>query len=198
MAMDKKIWIGLSRILEAILFIMGIWSLYREDWLWVFGCFFGFSLAMIPILIKRNFKFSVHWLIELLLVFAISLHIWGGTLNLYSIPYYDTIAHFIASLIIAFFALIVVYILDVFSPRVHMDMLMLAFFIIIFTIAMGALWEIAEFVYDYAVYSGEPIRLPGERLREIYAICIKRMTAYTQLSCSRYTRGKKGKTRGES
>lgn len=155
--MEKKIWIVLSRVLEIILFIMGVWSVWKKDWLWAFACFFGFLLAISPIIIKRNIKFSVHWLIEFLLVFAISLHVWGGVLHLYSLPFYDKIAHFLASAIVAFFALIVIYILDIFSPRIHMDLVMMGFFIAIFTIAMGAMWEIAEFISDQVFSGGEPV-----------------------------------------
>ncbi len=152
-----KKWIILSRFLETLLFIMGIWSLIKKDLLWTFACFFGFFLSISPIILKRNLEFTVHWLIELLLVFAISLHIWGGVLHLYSLPFYDKIAHFLASAIVAFFALIVIYILDVFSPRIHMDLVTLAFFIVIFTIAMGAIWEIVEFVADQIFAGGKPL-----------------------------------------
>ena len=154
--MREKLWIILPRIMESLLFIMGLWSIYKRDWLWAFACFFGFLLAISPIIIKRNFRFSVHWLVEFLLVFAISLHIWGGVLHLYSLPFYDKIAHFLASAIVAFFALIVIYIIDSFSPRVHMDLIMLAFFIAIFTMAMGVMWEIAEFAMDQIVSHGKP------------------------------------------
>lgn len=155
--MEKRLWILLSRVMEAILFAMGIWNIWRAEWLWAFACFFGFLLSISPVIIKRNIHFSVHWLIEFLLVFAISLHIWGGVLHLYSLPYYDKIAHFLASAIVAFFALIAVYVIDVFSPRIHMDLVMMGFFIVIFTIAMGALWEIAEFVSDQIFSGGKPL-----------------------------------------
>ncbi len=154
--MERKLWILLSKLMEAMLLFMGIWSLYKKDWLWAFACFFGFLLAVSPAIIRRNLKFSVHWLIEFLLVFAISLHIWGGVLHLYSLPFYDKIAHFLASAIVAFFALITMYVIDTFSPRIHMDLFMLAFFIAIFTMAMGVIWEIAEFAMDQIVSHGIP------------------------------------------
>ena len=143
--------------MEGVLFIMGIWSIWQQDWLWVFACFFGFLLSISPIIIKRNIRISVHWLIEFLLVFVISLHVWGGVLHLYSLPFYDKIAHFLASAIVAFFALIVVYIIDVFSPRIHMDLVMMGFFIAIFTVAMGVMWEIAEFLSDLLFSGGKPV-----------------------------------------
>ena len=155
--MNSRVWLIISRILEGTLFIMGLWSIWKKDWLWVFACFFAFFLSISPIILRKSIHFSVHWSIELLLVFAISLHVWGGVLHLYSIPFYDKIAHFLASGIVAFFALIVVYIMDVFSPRIHMDAIMLAFFIAIFTIAMGGVWEIAEFASDQIFSHGEPV-----------------------------------------
>lgn len=155
--MEQKIWVALSRTMEVMLIITGIWHIWKQDWLWVFACFFALLLALLPVIMKRNLQISVHWFIEFLLVFAISLHIFGGALNFYDIPFYDKIAHFLASAIVAFFALLIVYTLDVFSPRVHMDLPMLAFFIIIFTIAMGAVWEIAEFASDQLFSGGEPV-----------------------------------------
>jgi len=156
-SMEKKLFVIASRILEIFMVVMGILSFLKKDWLWVFACLFAFLISISPIIIKRNANFSVHWLIEFLLVFTISLHVWGGVLNLYSYPFYDKIAHFIASAVVAFFALIIVYVLDVFSPRVHMDLVTLGFFITIFTIAMGAVWEIAEFTTDTLFSGGKPV-----------------------------------------
>ncbi len=146
-----------SRILEAFIIFLAGYSFYKHDLLWGFACIIGFLLSISPILIKKNFRFSIPWLLEFLLVFAISLHIWGGVLGLYSIPLYDKFAHFLASAIIAFFALIVMYVLDTYSIRIHMDLITLSFFIIIFTFAMGAMWEIAEFTFDQIFSHGIPV-----------------------------------------
>ncbi|MCD6172083.1 MAG: hypothetical protein J7J36_06720 [Thermoplasmata archaeon] len=146
----------ISRIFEAFLLFMAFWSFYKHDLLWAFACIVGFILSISPIILKKSFNFSVPWIIEFLLVFIISLHIWGGVLHLYSLPLYDKFAHFFASGIIAFFALIVIYVIDSFSIRIHMDLAMLALFTIIFTIAIGALWEIAEFAFDQIFSHGIP------------------------------------------
>ena len=146
-----------SRILESIIIAMGIWSFYRGDLLWGFASIAGFLLTMSPLILKRNLNFSIPFIIEFLLAFVISLHIWGGVLHLYAIPYYDKFAHFLASAIIAFFALIVIYVLDTFSTRIHMDLIMVGFFIAIFTVAIGAMWEIAEFISDQIFSNGIPI-----------------------------------------
>ncbi|MBC7081312.1 MAG: hypothetical protein H5T44_03615 [Thermoplasmatales archaeon] len=151
----------LSRILEAIIFAIGIFSIYKGYFAQSLACFVGLFLSLMPTIIKRNLKISLPWLFEFLIVFSVSLHIWGGALGLYSLPFYDKFAHFIVSAIISFFALMVVYILTVFSPRLYMDSLTMMFFIIIFSLAIGGLWEIAEFFYDkfFFGYSASQISL---------------------------------------
>jgi len=146
-----------SRLLEAFMIFLAIYAFYKHDLLWGFACIIGFIISISPVLIKRSIKFNVPWLVEFLLAFAISLHIWGGALGLYAVVWYDKFAHFLASGIVAFFALIVMYVLDVYSIRIHMDLPMLAFFIIIFTMAMGAIWEIAEFASDQIFSHGIPV-----------------------------------------
>ena len=128
-----------STLLKSILLAMGIISIINKNWLLAFACFFGFLLSIFPIIIKKSSKFSIPWVLEFLLVLTISLYLWR-------------VSHFLASAIISFFALIIVYILDVFSPRIHMDSLILAFLIFIFTLAIGTIWEITEFAYDNLLY----------------------------------------------
>ncbi|MEM1513976.1 MAG: hypothetical protein QXW78_01920 [Candidatus Thermoplasmatota archaeon] len=145
----------LSRILEAILLAIGIFSIYKGYFTQSFACFIALFLSLLPTIIKRNMKISLPWIFEFLIVFSVSLHIWGGAIGLYSLPFYDKFVHFVVSAIISFFALIVVYILTVFSPRLFMDSATMVFFIVIFSIAIGGIWEIAEFFYD-KVFFGYP------------------------------------------
>jgi tRNA wybutosine-synthesizing protein 3 len=154
--MELKIELLISRVLEAIISIIGIYSIYKGYFIQSLACFFGLFLSFLPTIIKRNLKISLPWIFEFLIVFSVSLHIWGGALGLYSLPFYDKFAHFIVSAIISFFALILVYILTVFSPRVYMDFSAMIFFVVIFSIAIGGLWEIAEFFYD-KIFFGYPV-----------------------------------------
>jgi len=58
---------------------------------------------------------------------------------------------------VAFFALTVVYLLDVYWEGLHMDMFMVGFFISIFTMAMGVIWELGEFASDQIFSRGIPV-----------------------------------------
>lgn len=148
--MDEEIHKGIfiSHILKIFIFSLGAYSIYKQDWIWAFASFFAFLLSMSPLLIERSLKISLPWTLDLLIVVPLMLHVWGGVLGLYSIPYYDKIAHFISSIIIAFLALIIIYVLDMYWEGLKMDLFMIGFFIIIFTIALGGIWEIGEFISD--------------------------------------------------
>lgn len=154
---ESRIGTTASHILKAFIFLMGAWSAYKHDWQWAFGCFFAFLLAMTPLFIEKSYHISLPWVMELLIAVAFSFHVWGGVLHLYSVPYYDKIAHFSVSAIVAFFALVVVYLLDVYWKGLHMDMFMVGFFISIFTVAMGAVWEMGEFASDQIFSRGIPV-----------------------------------------
>jgi len=154
---EARIGLAISHILKAFIFLMGIWSAYKQDWQWAFGCFFAFLLAMSPLFIERSYHISLPWIMELLIVVAFSFHVWGGVLHMYSVAYYDKIAHFSVSAIVAFFALVMVYLLDVYWKELHMDIFMVGFFISIFTIAMGTIWEMGEFASDQIFSHGIPI-----------------------------------------
>jgi len=143
--------VAISHILKGFMIILGIWSIVKQDYIWAFASFLSFFVAMSPLVVKRNFKISLPLIMELLILIPLTMHVWGGVLNLYAIPYYDKAAHFIASIIIAFLALIIIYVLDVYWDGLKMDLFMVGFFIVIFTIALGGIWEIGEYTMDFIV-----------------------------------------------
>jgi len=150
----EKIGVAISHVLKAFIVLLGIWSLTKQDYVWAFASFFSFFLALSPLIMDRNFKISLPWGMELLILIPLTMHVWGGVLGLYSVPYYDKVAHFISSAIIAFLALITIYVLDVYWEGLKMDLLMVGFFIVIFTIALGGIWEIGEYVSDLIIVGG--------------------------------------------
>ena len=134
------------KILMVILLIIAVW---KKDWLWVFGCILGILLSMVPAALKRNYNITLPWVLDLLIAFALFLHIGGGVLNAYHIiPGYDTITHFVSSAFVAFSAFVVIYILDEYWEGLHMDKYAMAFVVVVTTMAMGVVWEFNEWATD--------------------------------------------------
>ncbi len=149
----QRIGTVLSTILKVFIAVLGIWALVgHQDVVWAFASFFALFLSLSPVLIRRNLNISLPWLLELLIVIPLALHVWGGVLGLYdAVPFYDKMAHFISVAVIAFLALIVVYVIDVYWDGLKMDLVTMGFFIAIFAIALGGIWEIGEYVSDTLV-----------------------------------------------
>jgi uncharacterized membrane protein YjdF len=75
-------------------------------------------------------------------------------------PYYDKIAHFIASITIALLGFLAVIIMMRVSSCLQLERWQIFFFIVIFTLAFGAIWEIWEFTLDtfFGSYLTKPLQ----------------------------------------
>jgi hypothetical protein len=143
-----KSFIG-SYILRIILIIFLIVSIWKKDWIWVVGCSFTILVSFTPTILKRDFGITLPFVLDLLISIVIFLHVGGVILNFYgNFPGYDTITHFVASILIGFLAFIIIYILDEYWDGLHMDVYGMAFLVVIFAMAMGVVWELFEWTTD--------------------------------------------------
>ena len=133
------------KITMGILLIYFIWD---EDWLGVFSAFFILAISFLPSILKRD-TIALPWQLNFLLFSAIVLHIGGHALGAYlAIPGYDTLTHFVSSIFVSFFAFSIVFILDEYWDDLHMNANSMAFMVVIFTIAVGVVWEFDEWISD--------------------------------------------------
>ena len=136
-------------ILKIIMFILLIIAFWEDDLTGVFGCIIGIILSFIPSILHKNFNITLPWILDTLIAFALFLHIGGVVLNVYhTIPYYDSLTHFVSAILVAFLAFVSIYILDKYWKGLHMNKYAMAFIVIIFTMAMGVIWEFFEWATD--------------------------------------------------
>ena len=136
-------------VLKIIMFILLVIAFWKNDWTGVFGCIIGIILSFIPSILHKNFNITLPWILDTLIAFALFLHIGGVVLNAYHIiPFYDTLTHFVSSILVAFLAFVSIYILDKYWKGLHMNKYAMAFIVIIFTMAMGVVWEFFEWTTD--------------------------------------------------
>ncbi len=145
-----------SYILRIVLIIFLAISIWRRDWLWTIGCAFVILVSFTPTILKKDFNITLPWVLDLMISIVIFLHVGGVILKLYSIiPGYDTITHFVASILVGFLAFIIIYILDQYWEGLHMDVYAMAFLVVIFAMAMGVVWELFEWGIDLAFGTNE-------------------------------------------
>ncbi|MDY6965125.1 MAG: hypothetical protein SVM80_04040 [Halobacteriota archaeon] len=124
-------------------------AFYRRDMLGIIACIITVVISFIPTILKRDFKITLPWSLDLLMASALLLHVGGYIFGVYNlIPGYDTITHFFSSIFVSFMAFVIIYILDEYWEGLRMDTYAMGFVVIIFTMAMGAVWELFEWAVD--------------------------------------------------
>jgi hypothetical protein len=140
----------LTYFMQALILLTSVYSFYIGYYA---GTFFGVvavGLSLIPTLVRRKVHIVVPWEVTFLIALTLFLHIAGYSyhwyLDLY--PWYDKFAHLIASTTVALLGFLAVLIMMRVSNGLQFQRWHIFFFIIIFTMAFGAIWEIWEFTLD--------------------------------------------------
>jgi len=140
----------LTYIMQALIILTALYSFHIGYYA---GTFFGLvavGLSLIPTLVHRKMHIVVPWEVTFLIALTLFLHIAGYSyywyVDLY--PYYDKVAHLIASMTVALLGFLAVLIIMRISDGLQFKRWHIFFFIVIFTLAFGAIWEIWEFTLD--------------------------------------------------
>jgi len=135
--------------MQALILLEGIYGLIILDPSIILTAFIGFFLTCIPYLIERRVRVTLPWEVNFLIAFAVFLHVAGYSQHLYLFlyPYYDKFAHFISSITVAVLAFVSILLINRFSCT-KLARWQIFFYIVIFTMAIGAFWEIYEYLMD--------------------------------------------------
>src|SRR6056297_3528455 len=145
--------------LQAVLIATFLIALWKQEWLWVIGCFVAVFIGFIPSLIHKNINILLPWQIELLIATVATLNMVGVLLNAYYIiPGFGEITQFFTSVLVAFLAFAVIYILHVCWDGLSMDKYAMAFVVVIGTMAGGV---ILEFVKWFKLFGAAQTSVEG-------------------------------------
>ena len=109
----------------------------------------AFSISLAPNIIEKNHKINLPLELDLLVTFALYLHIvLGEWARFYhNIKGYDWIVHYVGTAVVSILAFLLTYTLH-YTRKLRLTLPFIAFFTVIFALAMGTLWEITEFTVD--------------------------------------------------
>lgn len=145
--------------LQAVLIVTLLIALWKQEWLWVIGCFIAVFIGFIPSLIHKNIKILLPWQIELLIATVATLNMVGVLLNAYYIiPGFGEITQFFTSVLVAFLAFAVIYILHVYWEGLIMNKYAMAFVVVIGTMASGV---VLEFVKWFKLFGAAQTSVEG-------------------------------------
>lgn len=134
-----------SYSLQIVLVATLVIALWKQEWLWVLGCFIAVFIGFIPTMIHKNIKILLPWQIELLIAIVATLNMAGVLLNAYRmIPGFNEITQFFTSILVALLAFAIIYILHVYWDGLIMDKYAMAFVVVIGTMAAGVILEFVK------------------------------------------------------
>ena len=145
--MTKSLCIIVSHIFRLAMVFLFVVAIALDDLSWTLICLSGIIVSAVPIFLKRYLKVEVPDVLDLLITLALFLHTGavGVFDNIYHIlPEFDLVTHFASSVVVAFIALIALYLLDEYWDGLHINIYAMAFAVVVITMACGVVWELGE------------------------------------------------------
>lgn len=154
---NKEIFASYS--MKIVIIVTLILAIRERQWIWVIGSLVGITIGFIPVLKHMDFKFTLPWSIELLIASVFALNMGGILLNAYyTIPWYVEFTQILFSVLVAFFAYAIIYILHVYWDGLIMDKYAMAFVVVVTTMASAV---ILEFVKWFRVFGRKQTTVEG-------------------------------------
>jgi len=142
--------LSLTWLFRLFLLITGIAYLISGDAIGFIIYIFIFILSLLFIMLGQLYKVKFHWLANLVWTFMLSVHMFGFLGAYIWIPFYDDIAHVLGSAILAFMGFVMIYAMN-YAGKIRVNLPIMGMFTFIWTLAIGAVWEILEFIWDNIV-----------------------------------------------
>lgn len=139
----------LSRGMQAAMLAIAMAGALTDNLTWVPAAVVALAITEIPSILRRDLKLMLPVELNFWIVLALFLHVFGGVSGFYdNVPGWDHITHALSSSLIAALGFIVVVMVDQYVRSIFLPRRFLGLFIVVFTMAMGVLWELMEFSID--------------------------------------------------
>ena len=149
----KKRCVSFSFLLRIIMIISLILALWKKDYTWVVGTLIGFTISILPTILKKDAKFTLPWVLDFLIALITILFVGGRLLDYDStVPGYQLVTRFFMSIFVAFLGLAVIYVLDEHWDGLKMDKYAMAFVTVILTMSIGVFLEFIKWLNITGIY----------------------------------------------
>ncbi len=149
----EKMGVWLAYIFQLIILILTILAIYEKRYADIIMGVVALIITFLPLMLKKRWYVTLPWILNLLIAASFAFHLGGEIQGFYRLlsPFYDKVGHFLGSVTVSLLGLALVIIFDK-HTKAKLTRIHFIFFIIIFTMALGAFWEIGEFLLD--VFTG--------------------------------------------
>lgn len=150
--------------LRALILATALWHVIHGAYLFSLLCAVAIGVALIPAYLARSNQASIPFEVELVLLWWLVADMsMGRVFRLYDTSlWFDKVLHLGNSILLGMVGFLVVYVLH-FTGKLSASRAVCGIFIVIVTLGVGAVWEIAEYLSDLAFglgAQGSPLQTP--------------------------------------
>jgi hypothetical protein len=139
----------MSRGMQAAMVGVAVGGVLTHNLTWVPAAVVALFVSIVPALVRRDLGIVLPVELNFWIVLALFLHVVGGFSGFYDhVPGWDHITHMASASLVAALGFVSVVTLDKYVNTIYLPRPFLAFFIVMFTMAFGVLWEFMEFAND--------------------------------------------------
>lgn len=139
----------MSRFMQSGMFAIGLAGIVTGNLTWLPSAFISLLVSEVPSIMAKDLKLVLPVKFNFLIVFALFLHVLGGFYGFYDyVSWWDHLTHAMSASLVAALGLVFVVSIDRYVDSIYLPRPFLAFFIVMFTMAFGVLWELMEFATD--------------------------------------------------
>lgn len=140
---------AISWLMKLLMIGLLPYEAYKGEYLFIIAIIASVVLSLIPSIVQRNYRITLPFELDLLITLSIFSNTFlGDGLNFYrKVWLWDKILHVYGSSVISILAFLITYTLH-YTRKVRLSIPLIGFFTVIFTMAVGGLWEIGEFTVD--------------------------------------------------
>jgi len=138
-----------SRLMQAGMLAVVLGALVTGNHTWLPAAVISLLVTEIPAILKRNLKLVLPVELNFFIVLALFLHVIGGVYGFYDyISWWDHLTHAMSSSLVAALGFVIVVSIDWYVDSIYLPRPFVAFFVIMFTMSVGVLWELMEWLLD--------------------------------------------------
>lgn len=133
--------------MNSVLVLTVLIAIWKQEWIWVIGCIFGLFILIIPLLLHRYRNDLLPWPVDVLIATICLLNMGGVLLRgYYEIPFYTEITQLLVSILVAFLAFAIVFILDRYWDGLKMNTSAMVYVVVVTTMAAMMIFEAIKYI----------------------------------------------------
>jgi hypothetical protein len=138
-----------SRAMQAGMVGLAIFGMLVREYTYVPAALAAIFISTLPSVMKRDLNIVLPVELNFWIVLALFVHLIGSFSGFYdNLPGWDHLTHAMSASLVAALGFVVVTAVDKYADSIHLPPAFLALFIIMFTMAIGVIWELMEYMVD--------------------------------------------------